>query len=98
MKFCSLFCIFFTCPSEVDFGIAYVHTAVCVAGCWSVLAGKQVGVTLLNEKCAVGEILSMCVCLCCYQHSQPVINVFVKSMCAVLYCSSLSIMLMQSRD
>jgi hypothetical protein len=69
-----------------------VHTAVCVAGCWTVVAGKQVGVTLLKEKCAVRQILSMCVCLCYYQHSKPVINVFVKSTCAVLYCSSCSIM------
>jgi len=34
-----------------------IHTAVCVAGYWTVVAGKQVGVTLLNEKCAVRQML-----------------------------------------
>jgi len=71
---------------------AEIHTAVYVAGYWSLVAGKQVGVTVLNEECAVRGILSMCVCLCCYQHSKSVINGFVKSTCAILCCSSLSIM------
>jgi hypothetical protein len=58
-----------------------IHTAVCVAGYWSVVAGKQVGMAVLNEKCAVREILSLCVCLCSFQHSNAVINAFVKSAC-----------------
>jgi hypothetical protein len=57
-----------------------IQTAVCVTGYWSVVAGKQV-VTVLNEKSAVREILSMRECLCCFQHSNAEINAFVKSTC-----------------